>query len=885
MAIRQRLRSLLWRLPIDREVQEELDHHIELRTQALIGKGVDPIEARVQARRRIEEARVGAELIRLGRKRNTAWARRDWQDELRQDLRFAFRQLRAKPGFALAAVLTLALGLGATTAIFSVVHAVVLKPYAYPDPDRVLITFSLIRGNRGSWSVGNFHYFDQRLTTTSHFAAAAGTSLNLADAGEPERVVGRRVTHDFFPLFGIAPAHGRTFTADEDQPGRTNVVVLSHRLWQRRFQGDRGLVGRTIRINGEQYDVIGVMPPDFDQIGDVAEAWIPAGFTPAQLAMFDEFYLDVYARHKPEFTLAQVNDEFVRVGKNLSVDEPNMNGERSAGVERLSTVYIGDYRLRLFILLAAVGLVLLIACGNVANLQLARLAARSRELAIRAAIGAGRGRIVRQVLTESLVLTGLGGAAGLVVAYWALPVLIAMAPDGVPRLATARINGSVLAAAGGLVLASAIIVGLLPAWQATRRAALTDDLGDGKGALSGTLKPWMRQLLIGAQAAIVMIVLSGAGLLVRSAINLQQEPLGFDTNGVLTARIALPAAQYGSPEASRVAYRQVLERVASSPGVRFAALDTQAPLVTRGGSNGLLPEGRENGGDRIQSDSHFVTPDYFKVLNITLKAGRTFTDTDIRQAPLVMMINETLARAAYGDADPIGKRMICCEGSADDPMWKTVVGVVGDVKGRGPAQAPRAEFYLPLMQVPDVAWTWFGRTLTILTRGDDPASMTTAIRQSVRSLDSSLPVFAIRTMDEGLDRLMAQARFNTMLMTLLAATGLVLAALGIYSVIAWLVAQRTREIGVRMALGASTQDVIRMMSVHGLKPVIAGLAVGAAGALATTRLLQNQLFEVGPRDPLTLLATATVLLIVGGAAAALPAWRATAIDPSVALRD
>ena len=403
--------------------------------------------------------------------------------------------------------------------------------------------------------------------------------------------------------------------------------------------------------------------------------------------------------------------------------------------------------------------------------------------------------------------------------------------------------------------------------------------------MSGTLKPWMRQLLIGAQAAIVMIVLSGAALLVRSAINLQQEPLGFDTNGVLTARIALPAAQYGSPEASRVAYRQLLDRVAASPGVRFAALDTQAPLVTRGGSNGLLPEGRENGGDRIQSDSHFVTPDYFKVLNITLKAGRTFTDTDTRQAPLVMMINETLARAAYGDADPIGKRMICCEGSADDPMWKTVVGVVGDVKGRGPAQAPRAEFYLPLMQVPDVAWTWFGRTLTILTRGDDPASMTTAIRQSVRSLDSTLPVFAIRTMDEGLDRLMAQARFNTMLMTLLAATGLVLAALGIYSVIAWLVAQRTREIGVRMALGASTrrrdQDDERARAETGDRRARGG----AAGALATTRLLQNQLFEVGPRDPLTLLATATVLLIVGGAAAALPAWRATAIDPSVALRD
>ena len=337
MAIRRRLRSLLWRVPIEQEVQEELDHHIELRTNELIDRGVDPVEARAEARRRIEQARVTAELTRLGRERNTAWARRDWRDELRQDLTFAFRQLRAKPGFTLAAVLTLALGLGATTAIFSVVHAVVLKPYAYPDPDRVLFTFSLVRGNRSSWSVGNFHYFDQRLTTTSHFAAAAGISLNLADTGDPERVVGRRVTHDYFPLFGIAPAHGRTFTEDEDQPGRTNVVVLSDRLWRRRFNADRGLVGRTIRINGEQYDVIGVMPPEFDHIGDAAEAWIPAGFTPAQLAMFDEFYLDVYARHKPEFSLAQVSDEFVRVGKSLSVDEPNMNRERSAGVERLST--------------------------------------------------------------------------------------------------------------------------------------------------------------------------------------------------------------------------------------------------------------------------------------------------------------------------------------------------------------------------------------------------------------------------------------------------------------------------------------------------------------------------------------------------------------------
>jgi len=884
MALRQRLRSLIWRVPVEVEVHEELAHHVELRTQELIDRGVDPIEARAEARRRLQDGRIEAELTRIGRRRNDSWARKEWLDELKQDISFALRQCRTHPGFTLAAVLTLAIGIGATTAIFSVVHAVVLKPYAYPEPDRVLLTYSIWRGNRGSWSVGNFNYFDQRLTTTTHFAAASGVNLNLADDDQPERVVGRRVTHDFFPLFGIQPALGRLFTPDEDQPGRTNVVVLSHRLWQRRFNGDRTIVGRAIRINGESYDVVGVMPAAFDEIGDTSEAWVPIGFTPEQLAMFDEFYLDAYARIKPDVSMAQVNDEFARVAHSLAADHPDLNRERSAGADLWSTFHVGDYRLRLFVLLAVVGLVLLIACGNVANLLLARLAARSRELAIRAAIGAGRGRIVRQILTESLVLATFGGVAGLVLAWWALPVLIRLAPDGVPRLTTTTLNGPVLAAAAALVGASALVVGLLPAWQVGRRRSFTEDLGDGKGALSGAMKPWMRQTLIGAQAALVMVVLAGAALLVRSSINLQQEPIGFDYHGVLTARIALPEAQYGSPDAARAAYRSVLERVQTSPGVRAAALDSQAPLTPGGGSNGLLPEGKTVG-DLIQSTSHFVTPQYFSVVNTPFRSGRAFSDADIRQAELVMIINETLARAAFGSESAIGKRISCCEGAPGKPHYKTVVGVVADVKSRGPAQPARPEFYLPLMQIPDVAWTWTGRSLVIMTRGDDVPAMTSAIRGAVKAVDSTLPVFRIWTLDESLSRIMAQARFNTLLMTMLAATGLILAALGIYSVIAWLVAQRTREIGVRMALGASARDVIGIMSAHGVKPVVAGLAIGVVGALATTRLLQNQLFEVGPRDPLTLAATALLLLIVGGAAAAIPAWRATTIDPSTALRE
>jgi putative ABC transport system permease protein len=664
--------------------------------------------------------------------------------------------------------------------------------------------------------------------------------------------------------------------------GRANVVILSHRLWQRRFNSDRTIVGRSIRMNGERYDVIGIMPRDFDHIGDAAEAWIPIGFTPEQLAMFDEFYLDAYARMKPGVSMAHVNDEFERVARALAVDQPVMNRERSAGVDLWSTFHVGDYRLRLFVLLAVVALVLLIACGNVANLLLARLAARSRELAIRAAIGAGRGRIVRQVLTESLVLASLGGIGGLIVAWWSLPILIRLAPEGVPRLDTTSMNLPVFAAAGGLVLLTALVVGLLPAWQASRRRTLTDDLGDGKGALGGTMKPWTRQVLIAGQVALVMVVLTGAALLIRSAINLQQEPIGFDYRGVLTARIALPASQYGSPDAARATYRELLERLHASPGVRVAALDSQAPLTPHGGSNGLFVDGKP---DLIQSISHFVTPNYFAVVNTPFRAGRPFTEHDTRQSEFVMIINETLARAAFGTDNPIGKRISCCEGGPGQPHWKTVIAVVADVKARGPAQPARPEFYLPINQIPDVAWTWIGRSLAIMTRGDDVAAMTTAIRGAVAAIDTTLPVYRIWTLDEGLDRIMAQARFNTLLMSLLAATGLVLAALGIYSVIAWLVAQRTREIGVRMALGASARDVIAMMSANGLKPVIAGLAIGIGGAIGATRLLQSQLFEVGPRDPLTLIGTAVLLLIVGAMAAAIPAWRATRIDPSSALRE
>jgi predicted permease len=887
MPIRRKLRSILWRVPVELEVREELAHHHELRTRELTDRGWAPDAARAEAARRLSG--VEDTLARLGARRNRAFARRDRLQDLGQDVAFALRQCRLRPGFTAAAVLTLALGIGATTAIFSAVYAVILKPYPFPNPERVLYVFTTWREGVGATSVGNFNYLRQRVTSLEQFAAGSYSSFNLSDDAAPERVLGMRVTWNYFPVFGIPPLHGRTFAADEDQPGRERVVVLSHRLWQRRYAGDPAIVGRQIRVSGVPHDILGIMPAAFDEMDTARELWVPAAFTPERLAMHDEHYLELYGLRRADVTLAQVNEELTRAALGLRRDHPEFNVYRGAGARVYGEFLTADSRTRLFVLLAAVLLVLLIACGNVANLLLARLAARSRELAIRAAIGAGRGRILRQILTESLVLAGLGTVGGVLLAWWALPALVASAPSGVPRLFSATLSPPVLLGALILALASATIVGLLPAWQATGLRSLRGELGDGKGTPTETVRPWVREVLIGGQAALVLIVLAGAGVLVRTAINLQRVPIGFDPAGTLAARVGLIGPQYGNPEQLKTTFLELLERIEAAPGVEVAALDSQVPLVSTGGaSNGLVPEGRPTTMENaINSRSHFITPDFFRVLRVPLRAGRFFTADDVRAAPLVMIVNETLARAAFGTGDPIGKRIACCGGAPGKPSWKTVVGVVADVRSRGPAVDPQPEFYLPVAQIPDVAWTWIQGTLNVIVRPatGEPAALAGVIRDSVRQIDPALPVYNIMTLDEGLRRTLAQARFNTTLMSLLGLTGLILAALGIYSVIAWLVSQRTREIGVRMALGASAPDVVKQITKHGLRPVLCGLVVGAAGALAAGSILEPQLFKVGARDPVSLTVVAGLLLVVASCAAIVPAWRAASIDPARALHD
>jgi putative ABC transport system permease protein len=883
--MKRRLRSLLWRVPVEQEVHEELAHHREERVRELIDRGWTPDAARAEADRRL--AGVELTLTRLGASRNRRWDWHDWWQELAQDVRFALRQCRLQPGFTAAAVLTLALGSGATTAIFSVVHAVVLKPFPFPDPNRVLWVYTTWQEGRSDTSAGNYEYIRQRISSLEHLAAASYSSFNLAGDDAPERVLGMRVTWNYFPVFGIPPLHGRTFRADEDQPGREHVVVLSHRFWERRFGADPGIVGRQIRLSGQPHDVIGVMPPSFDEILGNEQLWVPAAFTPERRTTYDEHYLWLYGLRRADVTLAQVNDDLARAAEGLRRDHPEFNLDRGAGAEVFGELLTSSSSTRLGVLLGAVVLVLLIACGNVANLFLAKLAGRSRELAVRAAVGAGRGRIVRQVLTESLVVSSLGGLAGLLLAWWALPLLVAGAPR-MQRIETAALNAPVLAMSLALVVATAVLVGLLPAWLATRRRDLRSELGDGRGAAGGGVRPWVRQTLVGVQTALVLTVLAGAALLVRSAVNLQQVPLGFDPSGALVGRVGFIGESYREPERVKAAFLDLADRLESAPGVALAALDSQPPLVGGGGSNGLIPEGRPLAmASIINSQSHFITPDYFRLLGIPLRAGRHFTADDVRAAPPVMIVNETLARQAFGDENPVGKRITCCEGSPDDPHWKAVVGVVADVRTRGPAFEPRPEFYLPVAQIPDAAWSWVQNTLIVIVRPETgpPEAMAPVIRNAVREIDPALPVYGIGTFDEALRLSMLTTRFNTQLMSLLGLTGLLLAALGIYSVLAWLVAQRTREIGVRMALGAPAATMVRQVALHGLAPVVAGLALGTAGAMATGRVLESQLFQVGTFDPVSIGVVLLLMLVVAAAAVIVPARRAARIDPATALHE
>jgi putative ABC transport system permease protein len=876
--------------PIDDEVRDEFSFHLELRVRDLIAEGLSPDEARAEAHRRFGNIHsTGAACRALASERDIVMNRASSWEALRQDARFAVRYLWRNPAFALTAIVTLALGIGATTAIFSVVNAVLLRPLPFPEPDRIVSVYSqspMIA--RGSTSVGNFY---TSLGPTESFAtisARSFLSFNVIDEVNAERVVGAQVTPGFFEVFAMSPLHGRVLAASDDVPGRDDVVVLSHRLWTRMFNSEPAAVGRQVRLSGRLRTIVGVMPARFDPTADEEELWVPTAFSVERRQQFDGHFLQVYARLKPGVGDAQLKSDLAQAAARATAADARANQERGFSFVGLREELLGEVPTRLYIWLAAVGFVLLIACGNVANLLLARSAGRGGELAVRAALGAGRGRMVRQLVTESVVLAIVSTVAGLGVALAGIKALVALEPGTIARLSETSIDGMTFAFAVGLSFVCAIVFGLWPAWTQARVSVPASLREAGRGAESGRMSEYWRTGLMVAELAVAMVLLTGAGLMVRSALALQRVDVGFQSAGLWTSRFSLPPDTFAEPARIRQVLDDMQAQVAVLPGVQSVSVTSQIPMGAGGNSNGLVPEGKPFELKYV-IDSRFrmVAPGYFETLNIPIREGRAITAADRKGGEKVMVISASLAAQMFPGERAVGKRIACCEAGPDgqSPDYKLVVGVAGDVHWRGPGEPPAPEFYMPLTQVPDDAWGWTQRSMYLVVRMADGAIVPSAdVRRIARTLAPGAPLFDERTMEQRLARSQGQLRFNTTLLTILGALGLILAAVGVYGVTTYSVNRRTREIGVRMALGASRGDVLGMVLRRSAIAVGVGLALGLAASWWLGTLITSQLFQVSPTDPVALASAALVFSVVALVASLVPALRAASVDPTTALR-
>ena len=795
------------------------------------------------------------------------------------DLRFALRQLAKAPGFTAVALLTLALGIGACTAIFSVVNGVLLRPLDYPQPEQLAILreTNLPEFSEFSVSPPNFLDWEKQLKSFRHLAAAAGAPLNLTGDGEPQRLIGVKATAHYFEVYGVQPVLGRTFLPEEDAPGKDKVVVLSHPLWQRVFGGAADVLGRSLQLNGEPYTVIGVTPPGFVS-QNKTDAWVPMAFAADETANDNRgaHYLNVTGRLKPGVSAGQADAELKVLSAQLAKQYPDSNKGWGAFVMPLLEYSVKDARRVIYILLGAVGCVLLIACANVANLLLARATARHREISIRAALGAGRARLIRQLLTESVLLALAGGGAGLLLARWGLDLLLALAPANLPRTADIHLYGTVLAFSLALSVATGLVFGLAPAWLAAR-TDVNEALKQGsRGSTEGGARGRLRSLLVVLEVAFALLLLAGAGLLGRSFERLAHVNPGFIPEDATVIRLTLPAKKYAQP-ASQVAFADaLLARLSALPGVKAAGLTHALPLVgdwvlgfTIDGRPPVAPS------DQPNTNYYAVTPDYFRAMGIRLVRGRLFNERDDAKAPHVALINETLARQYFPHEDPIGKRINITNGP---DTWREIVGVVADVTQYGLDRATTNQSYEPYAQKP-----YTGLNIVIRTEGPTGALLA-ALRPAVYAVDKDQPVGSILALEDILADSIARQRFATLLLGVFSAVALVIAAVGIYGVMAYNVTQRTGEIGIRLALGAQPRDVLRLVFAQGGKLVGLGLLLGLAAALAGGRLLESMLYKTSPYDPVTLGAITLLLGAVAALACLLPARRATKVDPMIALR-
>ncbi len=802
-----------------------------------------------------------------------------------QDLRYGARILVQNPGFTLIAVITLALGIGANTAIFSLIDAVLLRPLPYHEPERLALVWedsTSIGFPRDTPAPANYSDWKAQNRVFEEMAALDPRSFTLTGEGEPEKLMAYGVTANFFPMLGVLPAQGRNFLAEEDRPGAPRVAIISHRMWQDRFGGQREILGREILLDGEKYSVIGVMPADFQFTQRYIKLWTPLAFSQGELNNRGAHFLTVVGRLKPGITLSQADAEIKSITQRIARTFPNDAEGLSSVVVSLRDQFTGDVQRSLWMLLVAVGFVLLIACANMASLLLARASSRRREIAVRAALGAGHARIVRQLMTESVLLASLGGALGVLFALWSFEFLRRLTPPMMALQAAPRLDLRVLVFTLLVSLAAGVLFGLAPALQ-TSRLDLNEALKEGGGRSGfGIGQRRLRNTLVIAEVALALVLLIGAGLLIQTLRNLHGQYSSLHPESVLTVRTALSEQKYRE-HARRVAfYSQVLERVRALPGVVSAGYTTSVPLEWKGGANGLTIEGRRpEPGANWNANHRQVSEDYLQTMGIVLREGRYFDTRDHERSQPVAIVNETMARQYWPNENALGRRFKIGQPESQSP-WLTVVGIIADVRQMGMTEPVKPEMYLPQRQ--SSLQFWFRpRDLAIRT-SVEPLSLAAAVREAIHAVDAEQPVMNIRTLEEVLDEESEQHRIGMTLLTVFAVLALLLASLGLYGVLSYFVAQHTPEIGVRMALGAQPKDVMRMVLRKGLTLVLCGLASGLLGALALTRLIKSMVFGVATADPVTFVLVPLLFCAVALLACWAPARRAMRVDPMVALR-
>jgi putative ABC transport system permease protein len=823
-----------------------------------------------------------------------------------QDLRLAVRLSLKSPAFTAITLLALALGVGANTVIFSAFDAVMLRPLPYNDPDRIVTVWdSFPKLGVAKIGVAYANFADLKARTRAFdplalYTAGSTTGFNLTGLGGPERVQGARATADFFRALGVAPLHGRVLNREDEEVGRNHVAVLGYDLWRRDFGGDARVIGQHVRLNDEDYTVVGVMPPGFSfpsgaempagqQFASATELWTPLTVpkTPAALGDRQVRGYRAVARLKPGVTVEQAQADTRAIIEQLVAEHPQENEGLDASVTTMRENQVGELRPAMLALLGAVGFVLLIACANIASLLLSRAAARRKEFAVRAALGASRGRILRQLLTESLLLAAVGGLLGLLLSAVALRLLVALAPANIPRLAEASIDLRVLAFTLAVSALTGLLFGLAPALHASR-TDLFEAVKEGGRGTSGAGQRRLRGLLVGAEVVLVFVLLIAAGLMLKSFRRLSEVAPGFDPSHVLTARVTLPALSYPTPK-KLLFYRQLVAGLSQKPGVEAAALVRDLPLSGTDPRYGVTVEGRprEAQGDGYTVRDRIVSAGYFRAMGIPFKRGRDFDEHDDEHAPAVAVINESAARKMFPGEDPLGHVLVTGGNYAPDNC--RIVGVVGDVKFGGLDSQPDPEVYVHYLQLPESFMQPGIGSMAVVVRGAGKATdLAGAVRQQVATLDAGLPVSSVTTMDEVLSGSLAPRRFDLLLLSLFAGAALALAAVGMYGVLSYWVAQRTREIGVRVALGARPSDIFRLVVFQAMTVVLAALGVGALAALALARVLSGTLsgllFGVRATDPATFAAVALLLACVALVACFVPARRAVRVEPTTALR-